>query len=554
MIGRVIYTAADPREALRLINARINAAIECYGENHPYLRIEDMQDIATSNTSSYLYALERYINNVEELVQCYGSHPELTLMKIRGIAKSHPNNPLQAAQDYITKRTAANGGKAMPVQATVMGGSPKQVEQKYRVAMAYQRLSRRREQGPANEVLERWMIARIAACYQPGQFDKMTEQVYTLMNEGVLTTAFGAPAIMQDLNFQTHVNAIRDPATGKYVTFAIPLEPFERLALASHYGLDMLFYGTQIDEVFLSQTSGIKDWQEYIQDHLLPKADELARERQVGGQAAMPPSLSLLSEDILMLKHAAATDQPAVGSQPIEFSTVVGAEIIEVVSSDFDSPALDAPATEWLRQVILARYQVDAEEASQRVKQAFTDGILELSGQGAERAVLFSRYIRQTAAEYERAMLAHRLGIDRLLYGRNMGAVLRVYEDILEESTIVNNLALLVLPQPQAVTTATRHGGTLSQGTMEDWHALVQSKDKKKITHTTTAPFEIAYTLSNGDTRTITIPPKTEFSIFLRSTRKPKNRAANTLGTFFLPAFQVTLMLNGKVRILPHKE
>ncbi len=602
MIGRVIYTAADPQEALRLINARIDAAIECYGENHPYLRIEDMQDIAVSNTRRYLYALERYISNVEELVKHYGNQPELTLMKIRGIAKSHPNDPLEAAQNFIAKRTAAKGGKVMPVQAAIMGGSPEQVQQKYRIAITYQRLSRRHEQETAKETLEQWMIARIAACYRPGQFDKMAEQLYALMNEGVLTTAFGAPAIMQDLNFQTHVNAICDPATGKYVTFAIPLEPFERLALAKCKGMDEFFYGTQISEEFLSQTSGIKNWQGYIKKYLLPKVDKLARERRAGDQPAVPPSLSLLSEDMLMLKHATADDRPIISSQPIEFSTVVGAEIIEVVPGDFVSPVLDASAAKWIQQVILARYRADAEEALYRINQAFTDGILELSGQGAERVVLFSRHIRQTAAEYERAMLAHRLGVDRLLYGRDMGAVLRVYEDFFEESNIVNDLASPV-PRPHAVrdesdwwedepaskaatqtkatavhqelsetsapvlpafsvvpnnttppTTATRHGGTLSQSTIESWHVLVRSKDKKKITHKTTAPFEVAYALFNGDIQTITIPPNTEFSIFFRPTPRSKNKTANTLGTFFLPDFQVTFMLNGKVRIVPHKE
>jgi len=637
MIRKTVNAVADPEAVFRAITERVEASIARYGADHPYLRVADMLDIATGNTDNYADALERFINNMRLLVDFIGARPGITPGTLRRIAKHRPNDPLVAAQEFLDKITAEDTeGRAMRRRSIKTNGSPEEIELAYRIAKANGRFAGRVAGGAAGKLLERWEVRRVAACYPLEMFDEVAEQVFACVNQGVLTSALGAPSVLQDLNFQAHVNSIRDPVNGRYITFAIPLEPFERLALASHYGLDLLLYGATIDRQRLASALGVEDWGRYIQEGLLSKVEALTS-RSSEESPHIPPTLSLLSEDMLLLRHVTKDDELSEPARPRGFSTVVGAEIIDVAPEDLASlHELDAPTTHWLQKKIIARYRADAEDASVRVSEALANGILELSGGGAERTISFSKSIRSTATEYERATLASRLGIDRLLYGNNIGSVLLAYKGLLGESNIVDSLSPLSPPEPRAVrayaedwddfpedsssaaaaggksgnagtdsslvtslpednTSHKTHGeqsalaagqesavkelgdvllnqamppvtpalvrpidrishaGWLTQEAKENWETLVASQPKRRITHQISKPFKIEYELPDGTPQTIVIPPKTELSIFFRTPWGSERKAVNTLGTFFLREYQVSVMSNGNVRVVRHK-
>lgn len=422
IVRKFSQASTNPEEVLDAISERVKRAVQIYGLEHQWLGVEDMVELAAIHSdATYVDALRTYIERHKILSESFAD--ELSPSAVRRVARMSSEKAADRLRDLQLEEPTPGVPPSARARSLIDGHDTDRATNTYATKRIYQRFINR----PAhrNTSVQPWAVGRIVTLYPKEKQDEAAEQLFTLTSYGVLTTALSPPEIFQDLTFNEQVYDALDPFQSTHVTFSPllgSLQSAERLAVAAHYGLGKLIYGMDIAPERLADLCSIENWDEYVNGQLLPKCVQLVLNAEYENASAV--TLCRLSEDTHVLNGGVSTRGDS--RMPVLDTIIGGAEIRVDPNAIQPFDMLGAAAEAWLRQVVVARYRAEAGMAAPRVQSALADDVIEVVEVELGMMVRFTPSIRERANEMQRAALAYMLGIDVLLYGRDLREALSV--------------------------------------------------------------------------------------------------------------------------------
>jgi hypothetical protein len=450
--GRIIYDFTD----------RVARGLEKYGINDEFIREPDIVAIAlnTRDPAVFMSTLQRFGKNVEVLRNKYGGdEPDkdfsdniihrLSRTTIHLDMTDHQNEVavIRAAVAYKHRvgklRRQAGGTLPDAFIRQYCSKSSKAVSyiearREYSVKILSDRISSRVEHVDSERGFDSRLARRIIALYPEGEIDEVADNVFRLLNAGILVKAHGGMDELKDGTWQHDLDKIFDPRSKRYITFSSALEGLsqdERLALAHYYRLMPLLYGTAANTLFLENAAfGGSRLKAYFESEIAPKCESLV---MAADQPAQPLSVDLVNRDLIafrgMLKQGSIprdTDKVPLSLSGVQNAVIVaGGRVFRVRERDvigkWDN--IDEQLRRWVELKVRGSYPAhERERAFRSVKSALQHGVLTVLGTspGEYQLAFSSAFYGGTTEDIDRALIAHETGLDRLIYGSDLGTIL----------------------------------------------------------------------------------------------------------------------------------
>jgi RNA polymerase primary sigma factor len=451
-----------PAEAIDKFVERVEAGARIYGidlssqtaeiptehssKDKPWeaVRLQDITRIARAyhDPQRFLDALATFKQNVTCLTNLYGpngSSPDKDFSDstIRKIAIDSPENVLLAAQTYkdrVTTFQATNDG-SVPIsfaQRTALHREypPTFAELKnaYLAKMAREGLKR-------YEHIRQPVANRLTVLYASHELAEVAQNINRLVNAGVLVHARGEMNAVHDSSWHGELDKIFDPGTQIYLTFneeLSALQDTQRLAIADRYGLMPILYGASPNTLLLQQAINSAAIE-------VPTEEALIAQCQAGQEHRQPLPTYLLNTDldqlntILGIQDSELEPTTRVNIHGLNNTTiVVGGAALQIAGQHVlgEWKQLPQDMRSWVEERVARFYgfsETFQEQVLANTRHVLQDGILEIIGTSpTEYRLAFSRaFYEQVSSELDRAAIAHEMGIDRLLYERDLGYLLR---------------------------------------------------------------------------------------------------------------------------------
>lgn len=439
LIRSVTIGAKDPEKAVAELVERVETGREKYGDDHPVIRMSEMTRLARTHRTAegYLKALAQFEGNFNQVKEELGDRPGMSSAYLRRFsdAKSTPD-ALRAARNYLDYREEliqkSNGSIPVSVinKYAVRGLPFTEVQSTY----LRDKLSKRFNQRGGAEIPPA-IIERVVSLYPQAEVDASAEAIYKLISDGNLAVRRAETYLLRGQTPEV-LDKIFAPKTQEYVTFPAAfneLNALQRLAFAHYHGLMPILYGVQPNSLqFEHSALGGTPLEDYYQTHLEPL---------LAGIDTTPTgkvfSTSQLTVDIdTYNQYLAKTDRPLVGDGDRlviqgarDAAIIVGGKALYLHERGYQFDWTDAAPdfSAWLTQKVAATYPpLQQEKAWEYVSDAIQTGSLDLIGShpGEYQLVLGSQFYGEGISNLDRAAIAHAMGIDRILYGSDLAAVL----------------------------------------------------------------------------------------------------------------------------------
>lgn len=465
-IKRAMTFNENPAQSLNTIEARISEAERQYGTDHPIATPDVIKKYAKQRNC--LKDLGDYITRVEALEGEFAQDPDFTdNQTLRWFAQMHPTDSRQAVKDYQKRLEQWRGwaqeasGRTVPDSYLMLRAKQGDLDSYDEVLKAYivnnlrQRFAARGRYRNSEAVVSAWMLNRIAALYQSDELERVAENVSALLEGGILTVGVAELSDFQDPLLQRNVNRITDPRSRRYLTFSAGLQaltPTQRLALAYDHNLTRLLYGAQITAVQIGGLTREDMPEGYGKDYVLPLCADL-----VGPGKNDPLPFIVVSQDTTSLRYSLVTDKPkkeAVQEEPSEVITIVGAGVVHLAETGLGTAGfeklLPPNQNRWLQHRINALYPPsERRQRIQDIENALRSGRLHIQGDKlpAYRLALDDVFYKTSLDDIDRAVAAHVMRVDRLMYGKDLEHMLK---NRLETDDLAAHLCAEILPRTGA--------------------------------------------------------------------------------------------------------
>ncbi len=451
---KAVTESADPARFVRDYLARIEKGQQEYGAGQEYVKESDIIVIALNYRSeeSFLAALVKFSGNVANLNWLYPNHADLPDSVITRISRGHLDDAEAVAKRYLERLqngrdkvgTAVGPGKLRQILA--QADHDLTADEILAENQALKMVNTYTKRSKENNVLALPLpiIRRIIALYPTTERKDVAEVVWQFINNGTLSVSRLDLDELNDPSWQPELTKTIDPKKGFYLTFSEPMAALthkERLVMAHAYNLLPLIYGLDPNSLVIEE--GLLNGQlvkEFYDEVVLPKVaeritDPVRNPPNAIDQAHIHGDIAHFNNLIEVSSQSEPISEPTIAIRGLYRALIVmGGNVYAF--SDIDAPAdwagLDNTSRSWVDQKIDSRYPIvlnaDMNATMKRyVRNALNGGILELTGTRPEnyRLTFSNQFLTFTRSPIERAALAHELGIDRLLYGSDLGQLLR---------------------------------------------------------------------------------------------------------------------------------
>lgn len=426
----------NPQVAMQNLIYRVEKASETFGED-PVITPGDIVRYARSYRSGEKLhaALSLFKENVATLTEKYADDPEITPALIRGFSNHHLNSAVAAVENYKAAITALVEDSNGTVPLSDLRRAARCGITSFREAQyAY------KERTINNRFLKRTaphrpdiaMLGRITRLYPYAEIDTVAENVHKLMNDGLLVHANADATILQG-DMPNEMHKIFAAKANLYLTFSSDLRELshlQRLVIAHQYGLMPLIYGSEANPLRLESLLNGKTVTEYYDDAVMPLLASCKKD------SMRPLSLGEVVNDLHYYQQTLRTRESDADHKILSLrsmrdaSLVVAGQVLYMSEPDYnwnwdaEQPQLYG----WLEQKITSAYAPHQREAAfERARDAIQSGALELLGDSPQnfRLVFSQNFYRDDVTDLKRAAVANALGIDQLLFGSDLTALLR---------------------------------------------------------------------------------------------------------------------------------
>lgn len=280
--------------------------------------------------------------------------------------------------------------------------------------------------------MQTWMMHTVLRLYPVEEVDDVADTLYDMLSRGVITYGVAELEELQDPTMQLSLDDLSDPKTRKYLTFADSLSilrPAQRLMLAHDFNLTRLLYEYPFSAEHIANLgTALKPG--YGRNRALTDAMEILAMADTSGHM----SLSVIKQDILELLEV--NDIPFGRSEKIpleDIVTYVGGAALALAKTTSEGTrlanSLPSEYREWLVRKVNASYPPSRQARGSHDVDTALRGeqlvVLEDTPSG-HYLQLAGYFYNPSLNDVDRAVAAHILGVDRLLYyGRSLDVILQ---------------------------------------------------------------------------------------------------------------------------------
>lgn len=426
----------DPVTATRNLIARVEKATETFGGDQD-IKPGDIVRYARSHRSDEKLtdALAKLKDNISTLTEKYKDDPSMTPSIIRTLSDRHLNEAVAAAEKYKSRLTLlieASDGTVphSDLRQSALNGITSFREA--RCAYMERIINNRFLKRSGMRRPEKATLARITHIYPHTEVEPVAENVYSLMNSGVLVQA-NADATILHGEIPEELHKIFSHKANLYLTFSSEmrdLSHLQRLVVAHKYDLMPLLYGYEANPLRLETLLNGKTIAEYYDATIVPLLTGHDKD------ATATLSLSEIIADVHYYQQTLRTREDTTAKEVLSLQNlrdatlVVGGHTLYLSEPGYDwnwdteQPELYT----WLQHKITSGYAPQNREAAfEHARNAIQTGALELLGETPQdfRLVFSSTFYKNGITDLERAAVANAMGIDQLLFGSDLGPLLQ---------------------------------------------------------------------------------------------------------------------------------
>lgn len=447
-VDKAIVQHNDPEGWLETVEARIADLVEIYGTKHKLVTASVMQYYAGGE--DYKTAVAAYMDRIKDLDRLYGKDPDLTDANVRWLARQYAENSLDAAVAYKKRLKRYRGWAAAATksydvpdsylrQRALQGevNSYDDIAKAYIVKLLKARIHNRNKQRTDGNLIqvENWTFNRLTSLYAADEIEEVGESLIHFIDQGILTSGIAELSDLQDPLIYLDVESMADPGTRRYLTFAEGLASLtsrQRFALIHEYNLTRFLYGRPFTSRQVEAFLGPNRLGGYGKKQVKPLCVRLVD----GVKGAPPVPFSLIQHDVVDIMRAddraGTREEVKKGGLSEDLMVVIGADVIQLTQASSQEEHVAALLTDdqsrWLqRQINTYCPPLEQAQHKQDIAEAVRSGRVIIDGgpSAPYRLSLAKDFYHASLDQVDRAVIAHVMGVDNLLYGKNLNLTLR---------------------------------------------------------------------------------------------------------------------------------